>query len=207
MRSFVPQAPASSGQCFRIADHSERTIRARKTIWLLVGGLCLLFCGCEVRTAVRLGSGPSFSLAGSGRLASFSIYGPQSGHKIATPYDAKSQVWSIQPQNGYPDSALVNHMNLVYGIVPKGYTQTVPTNAAAPALTEGFVYYFIAETTGAPWAEGFFYMEKSEPVPIKVPGLCESGVVGEVKALKCRTNEPYIEPKDLEQFVRENRIP
>src|SRR5271157_3589933 len=137
----------------------------RKSIPLLATGFCLLtLLGCEVRTSVRLETGPSFSLDGSGRLASFTIYGPQPGHKIATPYDAKSQVWSIQPSNGYPDSALVTHMNLVYGSVPRRYTQTVPSNGIAPALSAGLVYYFIVETTDAPWAEGFFYMGKTGPI-------------------------------------------
>jgi len=178
-----------------------------KAVTLVVSGILLLtLLDCEVRTSVRLGSGPSFSLGGSGRLASFTVYGPQMGHKIATPYDAKSQVWSIQPSAGYPDSALVTRMNLVYGSVPKGYIQTVPSSGPAPALTAGLVYYFIVETTGAPWAEGFFYIDKTGPVRITVPGLCESGVMGEVKALKCGTKEPYVEPKDLEKFVQENRV-
>lgn len=178
----------------------------KMAVSLVATGLLLTLLGCEVRTSARLGSGPSFLLGGSGRLASFTVYGPQMGHKIATPYDAKSQVWSIQPSGGYPDSALVTRMNLVYGRVPKGYTQTVPSGGPAPALTAGLVYYFIVETTGAPWAEGFFYMDKTEPIRITVPGLCESGVTGEVKALKCGTKEPYVEPKNLEQFVRANLV-
>jgi hypothetical protein len=27
-----------------------------------------------------------------------------------------------------------------------------------------------------------------------------------VKPVKCGTNEPYVEPKDLEKFVQENRV-
>src|SRR6267142_1501469 len=47
--------------------------------------------GCrEVPTSVGVGSGPSFSLNGSGRLASLRVYGPRSGHKI--PFDQKSLV-------------------------------------------------------------------------------------------------------------------
>jgi hypothetical protein len=179
----------------------------KNALTLLLSGLYLLTLpGCEVATSARLGAGPSFSFDGSGRLASFTIYGPQSGHKIATPYDDKSQVWSIQPSNGFPDSILVARLNLVYGSLPKGYTQTVPHNGSAPSLSTGVVYYFIAETTGAPWAQGFFYMDKTGPVRIAVPGLCPSAFVGDVKPLKCGTSEPYVEPKDLEKFVQENRV-
>ena len=53
---------------------------------------------------------------------------------------------------------------------------------------------------------GFFYMDKTIPIPINVPGLCESNFVGDVKPVKCGTSEPYIEPKDLEKFVQENRV-
>jgi hypothetical protein len=96
-------------------------------------------------------------------------------------------------------------MNLIYGKRPEGYTQTVPSRGTAPALTPGMVYYFFAETTGAPGKGGFFYLDKTKPIAIRVPGLCGSGLVGDVKPLKCGTDEPYIEPKDLEKFVQENR--
>jgi hypothetical protein len=101
---------------------------------------------------------------------------------------------------------LVERMELRYGVVPDGYTQTVPLAGKAAALSTGLVYYFFAETTGAPGAEGFFYVDKGGPIRIAVPGLCESGFVGDVKPLKCGTGEPYVEPKDLEKFVQENRV-
>ena len=175
------------------------------SLWLC--GFCLLaLFGCEVRTSVRIEGGPSFLLNGSGRLASFTIYGPLSGHKIATPYDDKSQVWSIQPSNGLRDSLLVSRMKLTYGSVPSGYVQTVPRDGRPAVLSTGLAYYFIAETTGAPWAEGFFYMDNSGPIRIAVPGLCPSGVVGDVKPLRCGTHEPYIEPEDLEKFIQDNQV-
>jgi len=166
----------------------------------------VLLLGCEVKTSARLGSGPSFSLNGGGHLASFTVYAPQPGGKIATPNDSKSEVWSIRRASGNPRGEMVARMNLLYGRVPTSYVQTVPSNGAASALTPGLVYYFFAETTGAPGAEGFFYMDKTVPIPISVRGLCESAFVGDVKPVNCGTNEPYVEPKDLEQFVRENRV-
>jgi hypothetical protein len=178
----------------------------RNAISLLVGGLCLMtLLGCEVRTSVRLEGGPSFSFGGSGRLASFRVYGPQPGHKIATPFDAKSLVWRVQPTEGYLKGAQVEQLAIRYGSVPNGYVQTIPSSATAPGLVAGQVYYFFAETTDAPPAEGFFYMDRTTPILISVPGLCESAFVGDVKPLKCGTTEPFVEPKDLEQFVRENR--
>jgi len=97
-------------------------------------------------------------------------------------------------------------MNLLYGRVPSGYVQTVPSGGVASALTPGLVYFFIAETTGATWAHEFFYMDQNKPILINVPGLCPSAFVGEVKPVKCGTSEPYVEPKDLEKLVQENRV-
>src|SRR5579863_6599655 len=100
---------------------------SRKTIALLLALPCLLgLVNCEVGTSIRVLGGLSFSLDGSGRLASFSVYGPRAGHKVATPLDSKSLVWSIQPMSGSASGLLVTDMNLAYGSVPKGYEQTFP---------------------------------------------------------------------------------
>lgn len=169
--------------------------------WLFVLSSCR-----EIPTSVRVGSGPSFSLNGSGRLASFRVYGPQPDHKIATPFDEKSLVWRVQPSEGYLKGVQVKQLEIRYGSVPSGYTQTVPTSGSASALPAGQVYYFFAETTNAPPAEGFFYLDGTTPIEIKVPGLCQSGFIGDVKPLKCGTQEPYSEPQNLDQFVRESRV-
>jgi hypothetical protein len=174
---------------------------------LLLGGLCLLILlGCEVATSVRITAGPSFSFDGSGRLVFFRFYGPRPGRKIATPVDAKSLMWSIEPTSDSPSGALVTGMNIAYGKVPRGYTQKFPTSGSALPLTIGQVYVFDAETTGAPGVNGFVYMGQNGPIQINVPGLCGSAFVGDVKPVKCGTTEPYVEPKDLEKFVQENRV-
>jgi len=178
----------------------------QRTAVVLAAELCLLATlGCEVKTSVRVESGPSFSFDGSGRLVSFSVYGPKLGHKIATPLDAKSLLWSFESASGFP-GALVVRMDLAYGKVPGGYVQTVPSHGTAASPRAGLVYYFEAETTGAPGVYGFFYMDKNEPVRINVPDLCASAFVEDVRPVKCGTKDPYVEPKDLGQFVRENRI-
>lgn len=166
--------------------------------------LVLIISACEVSTSATIHSGPTFSLDGSGRLVSFRVYGPQIGRKIATPNAEKSLVWSVKPISG-DGGALVARMEVIYGAIPRGYVQALPVSGTAPALSSGLVYYFFAETTGASGAEGFFYMDGTTPVLINMPGLCESAFVGDVKPVKCATDEPYIEPKDLEQFVKEHR--
>ncbi|HTS06406.1 MAG TPA: hypothetical protein VMP68_12550 [Candidatus Eisenbacteria bacterium] len=167
--------------------------------------ICFSMLGCEVATSARLEPGPSFSLDGSGRLVSFHVYGPRQGHKIATPVDDQSLMWSIAATND-AHGALVTGMQIAYGKVPTGYVQKFPSSGAALPLANGQVYIFDAETTGAPGVNGFFYMDQSAPILIKVPGLCGSSSAGDVKPVKCGTNEPYVEPKDLEKFVQENRV-
>jgi hypothetical protein len=99
----------------------------------------------------------------------------------------------------------VTGMEIAYGKVPRGCLQKFPSSGTALTLATGQVYIFDAETTGASGVNGFFYMDQSGPILINVPGLCGSSFVGDVKPVKCGTNEPYIEPKDLEQFVKEHR--
>jgi len=172
----------------------------------LICFLLLILASCEVATSARLGVGPSFSFDGSGRLVSFHVYGPRQGHKIATPVDEQSVMWSIVPANDFPGASITG-MQIAYGKVPQGYVQKFPSSGTAPPLTNGQVYVFDAETTGAPGVNGFFYMDQqSAPTLIKVPDLCGSSSAGDVKPVKCGTNEPYVEPKDLEKFVQENRV-
>jgi len=167
--------------------------------------LALVLVGCEVSTSVRLKAGPSFLLDGSGRLVSFSVYGPQTGRKIATPLDSRALMWRIEPsdsRSGIP----VASIDIAYGRMPMGYLQNFPSHGQALPLAIGRVYAFVAETSGASGAHGFFYMGPNGPILIDVPGLCESSFVGDVEPVRCGTNEPYVEPTDLEEFVRKNRV-
>ena len=95
---------------------------------------------------------------------------------------------------------------IAYGRVPEGYSQKFPSRGPALPLDVGKVYDFFAETRNASGATGFFYMAPKGPILVDVPGLCLSSYVGDVKPVKCGTHEPYVEPKDLEKFVQENRV-
>jgi hypothetical protein len=165
----------------------------------------LVSCG-ELPAFADLKRGPTFLLDRSGRLASFRLYGPRPGHKIATPFDAESLMWCVQPSAGYFRGTRVQRLIIEFGKVPAGYTQTVPKESTVPKLPSHMAYYFFAETTDAPPAQRFFYLDGDVPTEIGVPGLCQSGFVGDVRPLKCGTTEPYVEPTNLEQFVRENRV-
>jgi hypothetical protein len=164
----------------------------------------------EIPTSVKVGNGPSFSLGGSGRLASFTVYAPQTGQKIAFPdHDVAAVVWQVAASKGYFKGSHVKGLELTYGKAPSGYEQVVPSQSqAAPALAPGTVYAFLAESTDAPIASGYFYMGESGPVQTEVPDLCLMFVQGRKTRVKCKLNtaEPYQEPVDLEKYVREHQI-
>lgn len=165
----------------------------------------LVSCG-EVPTSAHLDTGPRFLLDGSGTLASFRLYGPRPGDKIATPFDAQSLLWHVQPSSGYFNGIRVQRLVVEFGKVPTGYTQTVPRDGPVSVLPSHFVYFFFAETANAPTVGGFFYLDGDVPTAIVVPGLCENAIVGDVKPIRCGSTDPYTEPTNLEQFVRENRV-
>lgn len=173
--------------------------------------LLLVLCGChEIPTSVGVGNGPSFSLMGSGRLASFTVFAPQNGQKIAFPdHDVSAIVWQVAASRGYFRGSRLNRLELTYGKVPSGYEQVVPSRSqAAPAFAAGTVYAFLAESTDAPIASGYFYMGESGPVQTAIPDLCLMFVQGRKVRVKCKANtaEPYQEPIDLEKYVREHQI-
>ena len=189
----------------RQEEKSAKGLPPAAILQVLAIGLTLLIgCG-ETPTSARLKRGPRFLLDGSGRLASFRVYAPQPGHRIAAPFDAKSLVWHIQPTAGYFKGDRVHQLTVNLGTLPTGYAQIVPAGIIVPRLPSNVVYYFFAETTDAPPAGGFFYLSEDVPIEIAVPGLCESDVVGDVRPVKCGTNDPYVEPTDLEKFVHENQ--
>src|ERR1700722_16303879 len=118
--------------------------RHRTTTFVTAVFLLLVLSGCrEIPTSAKIDSGPSFSLRGSGKLASFRLYGPQPGHRIATPFDSKSLVWRVQPSEGYFKGARVERLEIKYASVPPGYAQTVPDTGTAPALVAGRFTVFL----------------------------------------------------------------
>jgi len=79
-------------------------------------------------------------------------------------------MWYVQTSEGYFKGSSVQGLSLEYGKTPPRYEQIVPITTSVPKLALHMVYYFHAETTNAPPAEGFFYLEGYEPTEIVVPG-------------------------------------
>jgi len=179
-----------------------------RTILLIASFACFVSCSKERPTTVSVGPGLLFTFAGSGRLASFTIYGPHTGQRIALPdSDVASVVWQIKTSKGYFNGAMVDGLQLTYGKMPDGYSAVVPSQSqAAQALAAGQVYSFLAETTDSPIAEGYFFMDGIEPIQTTIPDACLMLANGHEVRVNCNTKQPYKEPTNLEDVVRKNRI-
>ena len=131
-----------------------------------------------------------------------------SGQKAAYPdTDVASVVWQIQASKGYFEGRHVQGLQLVYGRVPDGYAQTVPNGAHAPlSLPPGYVYSFLAESTGAPVAGGSFYLDKSGVIQTLVPDLCLMQKNGHKARVNCTTKEALQEPSDMKKYVGDHQI-
>jgi hypothetical protein len=177
---------------------------------LLVCAVCMMYfssCDLERPTSVAVLSGPTFMFSGSGQLAVFIVYGPHGGERISYPHpDVSMIIWQVRASAGYFNGSNVESFRLIYGTVPRGYTQTVPSQSqVAPPLLPGLVYSFFAETTNAPVKDGFFYMSGTQPVQTLIPDLCLELVNGHETRVRCSDKQPYEEPADLERVVLENR--
>src|SRR5690348_5360017 len=96
------------------------------TCSVLILTMFLQSCTRERATSVAVRNGPSFNMRGSGRLASFTVYGPQNGQSVAFPHaDVSVTVWRIEASRGFFEGAQVRGLHIVYGKVPDGYRQVV----------------------------------------------------------------------------------
>jgi hypothetical protein len=170
---------------------------------------CFYVAG-ERPTVVSVHDGPSFTMRGSGQLASFTVYAPKGANHIAiSDKDDSEIVWEIVATRGYFEGVHVRGLDLNYGNVPSGYKQLVPEDShSAPLLSPGKVYSFYAETTNAPIAAGFFYMDSQGPIQTYIPDLCTTLEKGRHVRVRCgfEGDRTYREPTNLEEVVRKYRI-
>jgi hypothetical protein len=110
-----------------------------------------------------------FVLSGSGRLSSFVVYSPDFAEKAESPWDENFALWKITrgQSNGAPLG-----LELVYGVVPDGYTQIKPHVGSAPQLKEGQKYFYEVETANAPGAAGYVEIRNSQTVLTEGPHPC-----------------------------------
>ncbi len=109
--------------------------------------LSLAILGCEIDTRVTMDgkNPPSFRVSGSGGIYFLRVVDVTEckGSLLDCP-----TIWQIDPFGG--QVSIADLPQIVYGRVPEGFHQTIPTNdALAPALVEGKKYTVYTPTYNA----------------------------------------------------------
>jgi hypothetical protein len=110
---------------------------------LIIALSLLLFTACEPIPEVRISGGnpPGFRLAGETDTLEFFICCKEP----LQPIERENYLWSISIAD--PNDKL--RLDLIYGVIPRGYKQTIPEQNTVPqALVEGRVYTY--------WAQGIY---------------------------------------------------
>jgi len=131
-------------------------------------GFFLMTLNFEQSTEIKLrgdSKGAELVLSGSGKLVELVVFSPQYATGAQTINDPKFVLWSIHPSEpmswGEPVWVL---RSIRYGIVPKGYTQSIPENGHAAPLTDSEKPYFLSVTTAnAPGTAGYFTVADGTP--------------------------------------------
>jgi hypothetical protein len=136
----------------------------------MIKKLALMIClvgflaGCERPLKVSLDgkNPPTFRFDGSGELSWVYIYQVTPEGKI--PLKSKdSELWIIVPKQVITASA---SPPITYGVVPSDFAQHVPANGNPPALEEGKVYGFGADTRGQPGGAVWFTIRDGKSVQV-----------------------------------------
>ena len=170
--------------------------------------LTMLFCtlltiGCDLErpTQVRLegGTSPVFHLSGSGNVTDFSVYivSPSDfkfGRTVDFPsfesFFTQPAVWRIETRAGmFRAPAIQDIGQLTYGIVPKGYTQSIPSDGSAPPpILQGKQYFFDCNTVNAPGTRGSFQLIDGKVVPSQINLPCMTLRNGKEVTVPCLAN-------------------
>ncbi|MGH9930843.1 MAG: hypothetical protein ACREA9_16655 [Pyrinomonadaceae bacterium] len=112
--------------------------------------LLLFFSACERSTVVKVtgGNQPVFLLSGSGRLGEVIISKPAE-EQTKNLLDDRDALWRITAIN-MPGLPVEELHSVTYGVVPKGYRQSVPVNGPPPPLQDNKRYGYLFVTADAP---------------------------------------------------------
>lgn len=136
----------------------------RKLAGCLVSLLLLaMACHVDISTKVEVegGNPPAFVLSGFSNLTRAQIFEP--GYKGSV-LDASHVLWGVTSESS-EGSPIKELGPITYGVVPKGFKQSIPENEVAPvALSEGNRYRFYFHCTTARPAEGYFEIRNGKAV-------------------------------------------
>ena len=137
-------------------------------------GFFLVTLTFEQPTQVKLKSGPNgtdFLLSGSGKLTELIVFSPEYASAAQTVNDPKSVLWSIHPtEPTSSDEPIWILRSIRYGVVPKGYTQSIPESGRpAPLVDSEKPYLLSVETLNAVGTTGYFTVSDGKPEWAKSP--------------------------------------
>lgn len=113
----------------------------------------------------------TFVLSGSGTLTEFIVFSPEYPTAAEKPNDAKLALWRIAPTDneGWGEPVWRIH-SIRYGIVPKGYVQSIPLQGQPEPLRESERPYYVSVTTAsAAGTAGYFTVVGGKPEWAKNP--------------------------------------
>lgn len=142
-----------------------RSIESRDMAWTFpfVPIFLLLFVSaCERRTVVTVTGGdpPTFILSGSGNLGEVIISKP-ADEQSKNPLDEQNVLWRITAVN-MPGERVEVVRSVTYGVVPRGYRQSIPQGSSPPPLQSEKRYGYLFVTADAPQGAGYFEIRNGQ---------------------------------------------
>lgn len=143
---------------------SLNDMKIRSAIPIFLVFLSLSF-GCERGLSLEIDgrNPPTLTLSGSGSLVFLYVMEVPS-NRLPTLEDPK--LWEIHPTTPPRISDL---SPIVYGIVPKGFSQTIPASGPPPILTEGHTYEVGGPADDANGASIWFTIKEGKSVQVPKP--------------------------------------
>ena len=159
----------------------------RKLIFASSIACVLLLSSCEPATRAKIegGNPPVFSIwSGTGKLWMISII-EYIGDKSLKPSQRDHKLWRIDADGTESAQYPSTIGKITYGIVPRGYHQSVPSAGAPPPLTPGKYYsYWIASENGMP-ARGDFEIRNGSALAATIQRPCYREESGKEIELPC----------------------
>lgn len=112
-----------------------------KTVLITSIILPLLICGCEQHVMINVNEKlpATFSFTGSGTVPFFVLVDLGDEGAEASTSQELEILWKITPDN--TKAGTVPLGPITYGVIPTGWTQTVPARGAPPQLISGRTYH------------------------------------------------------------------
>jgi hypothetical protein len=149
---------------------------ATKKILLLIPFIVFIACyERDMSVSVAEHLPPTFKLSGSGNLAFFSVseVAKENQHRIPFERDSDKDtvLWQIWPDGLTPEAKALKRLPpIIYGVVPPGFRQKIPSEGTPPSLIEGKIYDAGGPASNANGGFVWFTIKKGKVVKVDAPG-------------------------------------